>query len=270
MQKNTLSYCGQVVRETAPERFLQILFAPAEARPALWALYAFAYEIAKTRDVVSESTLGLIRLQWWRDEIARLYDGGAPPDHPILQELREAITRYGLRREDFETLLYAREFDLEDVLPGNLEGLMNYADFTTTPLLRLAVTCMGADADMVPLQPLGINDGLAGVVRAMPYHARDGRCFLPEDKMRRADYSREDFSHARKPEILARIVEEIAGGFTPGLKYDLPFLRAVQGHAALSFSRFKSLKYNVFSPKFTVPVPFYALRLWACVALWKV
>ena len=66
-----LSYCGQEVRKYDKDRFLTALFAPADRREALFALYAFNLEIAKTREVVTEPVLGQIRLQWWYDAIVR-------------------------------------------------------------------------------------------------------------------------------------------------------------------------------------------------------
>ena len=69
----TLSYCGQVVRDQDRDRFLLSLFAPADRREALWALFAFNHEIAKTREVVTEMQLGLIRLQWWREQVTNIF-----------------------------------------------------------------------------------------------------------------------------------------------------------------------------------------------------
>src|ERR1041385_2992054 len=52
------------------DRYQTALFAPADRREALFALYAFNYEIARVREIVSEPMLGQIRLQWWREVTA--------------------------------------------------------------------------------------------------------------------------------------------------------------------------------------------------------
>ena len=62
-----------LVRQHDPDRFLTALFAPAAQRDALLALYAFNHELARAREVASEPTLALIRLQWWREVV----DGAA-------------------------------------------------------------------------------------------------------------------------------------------------------------------------------------------------
>ena len=51
--------------------FSPTLFAPAEHRGALFALYAFNLEVARVREVVREPLAGEIRLQWWRDVAGR-------------------------------------------------------------------------------------------------------------------------------------------------------------------------------------------------------
>src|ERR1700759_2884419 len=58
------------LRQHDRDRSQTALFAPAERRDALFALYAFNYEVARIRESVREPMLGLIRLQWWRDALA--------------------------------------------------------------------------------------------------------------------------------------------------------------------------------------------------------
>ncbi len=59
------------------DRYLCALAAPAQLRPDLVTLYAFNAELAGIADKVSETMLGLIRLQWWRDALEDR--GGGPP-----------------------------------------------------------------------------------------------------------------------------------------------------------------------------------------------
>src|ERR1700722_5755639 len=138
-----LSYCGEMVRKHDPDRFLLSLFFPEERREALWALYAFNHEIARTRELVTETRLGLVRLQWWRGALAATYENRPPPKHQVVDPLCEAIKAYRLPHETLEALIFAREFDLEDRAPAALDGLVHYADFTSTPLLNLALLIEG-------------------------------------------------------------------------------------------------------------------------------
>ncbi|WP_245490156.1 squalene/phytoene synthase family protein, partial [Mesorhizobium sp. M2A.F.Ca.ET.015.02.1.1] len=58
------------VRAADHDRYLSALYAPADKRGALLALYAFNAEIAGVRDRIHEPLPGEVRLQWWRDVVA--------------------------------------------------------------------------------------------------------------------------------------------------------------------------------------------------------
>ena len=65
--QDAYAHCEAVVRAADKDRFLAALFAPAERRRHLFALYAFNGEIARVRELAREALPGEIRLQWWRD-----------------------------------------------------------------------------------------------------------------------------------------------------------------------------------------------------------
>lgn len=261
MPKNSLSYCRELLREHDRDRFLLSLFAPASCREALWALFAFNHEIAKTREVVSETQLGLIRLQWWRDEIAKIYSGEEVPDHEVLSALAVAVRTYDLPQEKFETLTYAREFDLEDVRPANLEGLINYADFTTTPLMKLAVQVSGSNPDVEPVQPIAINYALSGLLRSVVFHARQSRCYLPEDLMDQHSVKLNGLYNLKPAAGLSEVVREVVEAFVPGVKTQNKFLKALQALSHLYLRQIKSVNCDVMSSKLLVSPAFKELRV---------
>lgn len=174
------SYCAQLVRTQDSDRYLISLYFQPDIRVHLWALYAFNYEIARTREVVSDTTIGLIRLQWWRDVLAQFYEKNEVTRNDIVESLAGVIWRFDLKRELFDHLIYAREFDLEDRAPGSLEGLCNYADFIHTPLLRLGVLVTGGEPEHSALQPVAMAYALTGLIRARPFHHSQGRSLIPE------------------------------------------------------------------------------------------
>ena len=73
-----LSPVAALVRRHDRDRFQTALFAPVHRREALFALYAFNYEIARVRERTTEPALGEMRLEWWRETIAAAYDGALP------------------------------------------------------------------------------------------------------------------------------------------------------------------------------------------------
>ena len=100
------SYVAALLRRQDPDRFLTALFA-GERREALFALYAFNLEIARTREAVREPMMGLIRLQWWRDALAEIARGKILA-HEVARPLAEAVEAHNLSLSLFERLIAAR------------------------------------------------------------------------------------------------------------------------------------------------------------------
>ena len=260
MVKAALSYCGELVKTQDPDRFLLSMFAPSDVREDLWALFAFNHEIAKTREVVSETQLGLIRLQWWRDAIGDIYERGEVLEHEVLQALARAIQAHDLSREHFDMLVHAREFDLEDVLPGNVEGLVNYADFTTTPLMKLAMQISGGGAGE-PIQPVAVNYALAGVLRSVVFYAGQRRCLLPEDLMKVHGQSVNQLYELKPAASLPEIVKSVSEQVVEGVVCENKMLKATNRLASMYLKQVRGARYDVFHPKVAVPPAFKALRL---------
>ncbi len=199
-----LSYCAAEVRRADYDRFLTVLFAPAAAREHLFALYAFNHEIARVRETVSEPMLGQVRLQWWREAIARLYEagiyGGPAREHAVVEALAAAVAAARLPRAGFEALIDAREFDLAGRPPETLAALEAYCEASSSQLLWLAAQLLGAtdDATRAKLRHLGIAWALTGLIRAIPFHARARRQYVPADIAREAGLS-EDALFALRP-----------------------------------------------------------------------
>lgn len=257
-----LSYNAQMVQEHDPDRFLLTMLMPQEFREDLLTLFAFYYEIAKTREVVSETVLGQIRLKWWQEGIEEIYNGGAVREHETLQALAGVIERRALSYEYFETLIYAREFDLEDVLPSNLEGLVNYCDFTLGPLLKLVMQVMGDEPEGgEPVQPVAVNYALVGLLRALPFYAQGHRCLLPEDLMARHGVDKTDLYELKPGAGLPDLVRDILGVYEDGIRPQNKFLKASHSLAQIYYRQIVAVKYDVFDKRMALPPPFKALRL---------
>src|SRR5215831_19928675 len=79
-----LSSVAALVQRHDRDRYQTVLFAPAAHREALFALYAFNYEIARVRESVTEPILGRMRLQWWRENIAAAFEGNTIRHQPVV------------------------------------------------------------------------------------------------------------------------------------------------------------------------------------------
>ncbi|MGH7093965.1 MAG: phytoene/squalene synthase family protein [Stellaceae bacterium] len=201
-----------LVRRHDRDRFQTALFAPVVQREALLALYAFNYEIARVREAVREPMLGRIRLQWWREAIAAACEGGAVRPHEVVMPLTAAIRGNGLSRAHLDALIDARESDLEADGPATLAALETYCEGSSARLMLLAGEILGLPegAASAPLRAAGIAYGLAGLLRAMPFHAAAGRSYIPGDLAADNGLDPADYRSRRSSPALRRVAEALA------------------------------------------------------------
>ncbi|HSK39267.1 MAG TPA: phytoene/squalene synthase family protein [Arenibaculum sp.] len=268
----SLSFCGQEVRRHDNDRFLTSLFAPADRREGLFALYAFNLEIAKTREVVTEPMLGQIRLQWWREAVEEMYAGNVR-HHEVLQSLDGEVRRHDLTRACFDMLIDAREADLEDDPPATLDCLESYAEATGAPLVRLALEVLGVRdaAAGTAARHVGIAWALTGLLRAVRFHARSRRLYLPRNLLDRHEVSTARLFDLKPPEGMRIVVKSIADT----ARRHLAEARAQRGRiprkalpallpASLADAHLAALakaKYDTFDPRVAAPPPFREVRL---------
>jgi len=175
--QDAFAHCEGLVRAADKDRFLATLFAPAEHRPALLALYAFNLEIARVREVVHEPVAGEIRLQWWNDVL----DGagrGEVSAHPVAAALLASMARYRLPAERLKRLIEARRFDLYSEPMLTLADLEAYAEGASAGLIALAAQTLGIDIGALS-RHAGFAQAFAGLLTAFPTHAMRGQLFVP-------------------------------------------------------------------------------------------
>jgi NADH dehydrogenase [ubiquinone] 1 alpha subcomplex assembly factor 6 len=207
-----LSAVAAIVRRWDPDRFHTALFAPAARREALFALYAFNYEIARVRESVTEPALGHIRLEWWREAVDAAYGSAPVRRHPVAEAVTEVIRAAAPTREHFDRLIDARAADLEDEPPASLAALECYAEGTSSRLVLLALEVLGTRDPAAAETGLhaGIAYALAGMLRALPLAALTGRRIIPADIAARSGFEPDDWRTGRSSPALRAAAAEIA------------------------------------------------------------
>jgi phytoene synthase len=209
-ESKALPALAALVRQRDPDRYLTALFALDERRDGLFALSAFNFEVAKTRESVTEPMLGQIRLQWWRDAVDEIYAGNKPVRrHETALALADAVRRYELTRYHIDRIIDAREFDLTDDPPRTLAVLERYCEDTAARLLWLALEVLGVRDSAAAVEAgreVGIAWALTGLIRAIPFHARDKRLYIPVDLAAEADLHTGDLFELRPSAPLAKVV----------------------------------------------------------------
>lgn len=231
-------YCQELVAKADKDRFLSCLFTPPDARPHLFALYAFNVEIARIRETVSEPQIGLVRQQWWLDTIDGIY-AGRSPDHPVAQALALAITKGDLPTHALRNLIIAHEFDLYDDPMPTLADLEGYLGETSSSLIQMAALILGKGAaEAAGLA--GVAFGLAGVLRLQKPR------YLPRDMVQghgEMETINQLCTHARKRLTEARALRGnipplALPAFLPACLTEL-YLRRIERGGSLEVSQFR-------------------------------
>ncbi len=206
--QDAFAYCAELVRAADRDRYIATLFAPADRRDALFALYAFNVEIVRVRDIAREPMPGEIRLQWWREVVGGERSGEAAAN-PVAAALLATIQRYNLAVELLGTLIEAHRFDLYDEPMARLSDLEVYAREISSTLITLAAQILTGNSLEGVTQPAGIAHAITNILRAFPLHARRGQLFLPIELLSRYGVNPQDIFAGRSSAGLNAALAEL-------------------------------------------------------------
>lgn len=203
-------FCETLIRDVDKDRYLATLFAPAEKRQHLFALYAFSFEVSRVREMVSEPLPGEVRLQWWRDVLQGSSRGDAL-SNPVAAALLSTIAMFRLPVAPLVSLIDARIFDLYDDPMSTIGDLEGYCGETCSVLVRLASFILADGEDPGGAEAAGhagVAYAIAGLLRAFPWHAMRGQVYVPKDYLAKYGATRDDIASGRGgPGVAAAIAE---------------------------------------------------------------
>jgi phytoene synthase len=169
------------VRRADEDRWLASRFAPPSVRVRLIAVYALNHEIARTAEVVTQAAIGDIRLQWWREALAEVFEGKPPRAHPALAAMAEAHRQMPLPRAPLDALIDARGRDLDPAPFASFVEIDAYLEGTAGNLMRVALAACGAPLDDAVIAAAARAWGYAGLLRAASHWRAKGRSVLPQE-----------------------------------------------------------------------------------------
>lgn len=228
--KAAYQYCETLVREHDRERYLAALFAPADRRPHLFAIYAFDLEIARIPDLVREPMAGEIRLQWWRDVLVGVRSEEANAS-PVAAALMETIGLHGLEPRLLTAAIDAREPTLFGAPIESRDSLQAYLQTTVGHPMECAMRILREGAfDRRVLFHAASAIGLTGILRKLPHDISRGRLLVPLDLLAAKNVHTSDVLAGVRSEGLLSALAELRDD----VKRELSGLRnAFPGEAAL-------------------------------------
>lgn len=207
------AHCREIVRRADKDRFLATLFAPADRRDHLYALYAFNSEVAQVREKVSDALPGEVRLQWWCEALAGCGHGEVMR-HPVAAALLDTLDRFALPPDPLIDLVEARTVDLYDEPMATLADLETYLERTSSIPLSMATRIVAGNEAAAPESAIrhgGIAYGIAGLLRALSHHAAQGKIYVPEEVLARHGVAPHDILVARRSDRLDSALAELRG-----------------------------------------------------------
>ncbi|KAJ0425435.1 Squalene/phytoene synthase [Aspergillus carlsbadensis] len=176
-------YCLDLLAKYDRPSYTLSTFIPAQARNTYIALRALNSTLSLLPDTTTSHTIGLMRLQFWRDAITRT-TSGSPPKEPIAILLAHAMSDLDARTGGSARLskiwltrmISAREATLTNDPYPTLEALESYAENTYSTLLYLTLAGLpmaSVTADHVASH-VGKAAGIAAVLRGLPIVAFPG------------------------------------------------------------------------------------------------
>lgn len=203
----------------APSHILQT-FIPQSSRDAYLAIRAFNVDVARVADTTSAPTIGMMRMQFWRDTVSKAL-AGSPPKEPVAILLAKAAddlhARSGgkarLSKNWFHRIINTREQCLGNPPYPTLSALESYAENTYSTMLYLTLSALpqaSITTDHIASH-IGKAMGIAAVLRGIPLIAfppqqplgtsnsmtgqsgpTQGAVLLPLDVMAEANVKEED------------------------------------------------------------------------------
>ncbi|MGH6727180.1 MAG: presqualene diphosphate synthase HpnD [Pseudolabrys sp.] len=179
-------------RASGSSFYLAMRIMPKAQREAMLEIYSFCRGVDDIADETGPRDLRRKQLQRWRANIVALY-AGRPPAH--LNGLAVAVRDFGLRREDFLTVIDGMEMDVvADIRAPSLATFDLYCDRVASAVGRLSVRVFGmeADAGLALAYHLGRALQMTNILRDLDEDAAIGRLYLPREALYDAGIAGDD------------------------------------------------------------------------------
>jgi 15-cis-phytoene synthase len=206
MSLSTLS--ARVTRKSRSNFYYAFLTLPRPRREALYAVYAFCRTVDDIADLGGDREAQRRDLARWREEIARCYEPGAVPVHPIARSLAEAVRAYALPRAALEAIVEGCEMDLRQATYETAEELYAYCYRVASAVGLCCIEIFGYTDPRA--REYAVNLGMAlqltNIMRDVGADARAGRVYLPQQDLRKFGVTADDLSAGRHTDAFARLM----------------------------------------------------------------
>jgi phytoene synthase len=224
-----------------------------------------------------------VRLQWWRDEVEKCYDGRSR--HPLLASLHKVISRFRIPKQYFLTLIDGVEMDLVKNRYGSFGELREYCYSVASIVGLITIEIFGYKFESTKEYAidLGIALQLTNILRDIKKDAAMGRIYIPQEDLEYFGVKEQDILHGNynlafinlmKFEV-ARAKSHYVSARAKLAKNERFTLFAAQIMDAIYFRLLRKIElaeYNVFQKRINVSTPhkiLIAMKFWMGSVLFR-
>ena len=191
------AYCQEKAAKSGSSFYYAFLFLPPPRRAAITALYAFCREVDDVVDEASDPSIAARTLDWWREEIDRLYEG--QPTHPVTLALAPHVEPYAITKNRLLEIIAGMEMDLHQSRYLDFAGLAHYCHHVAGVVGLLSSNIFGAvdPQSGIYAEKMGLAVQLINIIRDVGEDARINRIYLPADELKRFNVPAADLLNGR-------------------------------------------------------------------------
>jgi 15-cis-phytoene synthase len=200
-------YCQDKAAQSGSSFYYSFMFLPADKRRAITALYAFCREVDDAVDECSDAQVARATLDWWRTQVAQLYEGTLP-QHPVAQALVPIVAQYHLAQEHFMEIIDGMEMDIDQPRYPDFNALQRYCYRVASVVGLLCSEIFGYTdpKTLIYAHDLGIAFQLTNIIRDVGEDARRNRIYLPMDELSQFGVTAADILNGRESENFQKLM----------------------------------------------------------------
>lgn len=200
-------YCQDKTASSGSSFYYSFKFLPETRRKAITALYAFCREVDDVVDECSDVGVAAVKLNWWREEIERLFEG--KPRHPVTQALLPHTKEFNLAAEYFQEIIDGMEMDLQQSQYPDFKSLSLYCYRAASVVGLLSVEIFGyTDRNTLKYaHDLGMAFQLTNILRDVREDAERGRIYIPADELEKFGVNSSAFTKGKTTPALQNLFE---------------------------------------------------------------
>lgn len=200
------AYCESIARERSSNFAVASRFVPAELRPDVWAIYAFARLADDFADEARYEGQRIEALDRWEELLDQSYRREV--DHPVFRALRATVRRHDIPLSDLKALLTAYRFDLQGRHPRTYKDLRDYCSFAANPIGRIALYVHGHRESRLHRfsDDLAMGVQLAHHLQKLASDVAAGRHYLPLEDLVHFGVTREELERGESGEAFKELM----------------------------------------------------------------